>query len=217
MKSKKFKYLDVLIDNPKSWMWQYVESLENILEKYGEHMRFFKSVNEIEHGDVMFVLSCDRILKKQDLQKHKNNIVIHESDLPKGKGWSPLSYQVEQGINKIPVTLFEATIKLDSGDWYIKDFIELDGTELVDNIRKKQAEKTFDIIVQYLQGYPMKPYRQCCDENFYEKRTSQNQELNINKTIKDQFNKLRVSDNQMYPAHFSYRGKKYILKIEEIE
>lgn len=218
MKSKKFRYLDVIIDNPKSWMWQYVERLEDILEKYADDVRFFKSVDEIEHGDVMFILSCDKILKKQDLQKHKNNIVIHASDLPQGKGWSPWSWEVENGAKSLTLTLFEAELSLDSGPWYVKDTIELDGFELINDIRKLLAIKEFEMIDQYLNKYPMKPNKQVGEESFYEKRTSKNQELDIDKTIKEQFDKLRVCDNENYSAHFFIdmgggRKQKYILKI----
>jgi len=204
--------LDILIDNPNSWFWEYIDFLVYILKRYGK-VSIFKNHNEIEDGDILFILSCDKILKKDILKKHKNNIVIHESDLPKGKGWSPVSYQVEEGKNKIPITLFEADEKVDSGSWYIKDFINLDGSELIDEIRKKQAFKTIEIIEKYLLNYPIKPKKQKGKESFYPKRTQKNQELDINKTIKEEFNKLRVCDNERYPAHFYISGKKYILKI----
>jgi len=216
MKSKRFKYLDIIIDNPNSWMWQYIPILENILNKFSQNVRIFKNSKEIKNGDILFILSCDKILKSEDLNKHINNIVIHESDLPQGKGWSPLSYQIEHGVNNIPITLFEADIQLDSGKWYIKDLIKLNGTELINEIRKKQALKSFDMIKEYLIKYPMKTIEQIGTSTYYKKRISKNQELDINKTIKEQFNLLRVCDNNNYPAHLFIDNKKYILKIEEV-
>ena len=50
-------------------------------------------------------------------------------------------------------------------------------------------------------------------ETFYPKRTLKDSELNIFKSIEEQFNLLRVVDNERYPAHFFYKGKKYLLKI----
>jgi methionyl-tRNA formyltransferase len=46
-------------------------------------------------------------------------------------------------------------------------------------------------------------------------RTSKDSKLNMNKTIKNQFNLLRIVDNERYPAYFIYNNKKYILKIYE--
>ena len=50
-------------------------------------------------------------------------------------------------------------------------------------------------------------------QSFYPKRTEKDSELKITKTIKEQFNLLRVCDNDRYPAFFYINDKKYILKI----
>ena len=90
----------------------------------------------------MFILSCEKILDEKKLVYHKNNIVIHPSALPKGKGWSPLAWQILEGQNIIPFSLFEASKELDSGPVYLRDELILTGFELNDEIKKKQAEKT---------------------------------------------------------------------------
>ena len=38
-------------------------------------------------------------------------------------------------------------------------------------------------------------------------------ELNINKTLKSQFNLLRICSNDFYPAFFKHKNNKYIIKI----
>ena len=45
------------------------------------------------------------------------------------------------------------------------------------------------------------------------KRTWADGELDINKTIKDNFNLLRVGNNDAWPSFFYHKGTKYILKI----
>jgi len=202
MKSKNFKYLDVIIDNPNSWMWSYILILENILNNFSQNIRIFRDANEIMKGDILFILSCDKILNEKDLNKHNNNIVIHASDLPKGKGWSPWSWEVESGVKELTLTLFEAELVLDSGHWYIKDKITLDGGELIDDLRNLIALKEFDMIENYLLNYSMKANKQKGNETFRKKRTSKNQELDIEQSIKEQFNKLRICDNENFPAHF---------------
>ena len=49
------------------------------------------------------------------LALHKNNLVIHASDLPQGKGWSPMPWQIAEGRNDIVFTLFEAVAGVDAG------------------------------------------------------------------------------------------------------
>ena len=49
--------------------------------------------------------------------------------------------------------------------------------------------------------------------SFYRKRTPEDSELDIDKTIREQFNLLRAVDNNRYPAFFKLNGQKYTLKI----
>jgi methionyl-tRNA formyltransferase len=213
MKLKKFQTVDILIDNPTSWMWDYISELKTIVSKYTNSIRIFQ--DKIEEGEILFILSCDKILKYEDLLKHKSNIVIHASDLPKNRGWSPWIWEVERGAKEIHLTLFEADIDVDSGKYYIKDKVLLDGYELIDELRKKIALKAMFMMENYLIKYPMNGKEQVGIETYNPKRNNKNQELDINKTIIEQFNKLRVCDNSRYPAHFYVDGIKYVLRIEK--
>jgi len=208
-----FSKIDVLIDNPDSWIWEYESEILRLLSGFTKQLHIYKDMNLIDAGDILFLLSCNRLLPENILSRHINNIIVHESDLPKGKGWSPLSWQVEAGYNEIPITLFEAAKKVDNGAWYLKDKIILSGYELIDEIREKQLRKTLEMIDYFLKNYPMFPKPQKGDETFYPKRNFKHQELDINATIMDMFNKLRVCDNERYPAHFYINNKKYIFKI----
>ena len=51
------------------------------------------------------------------------------------------------------------------------------------------------------------------ESSFNKQRTKLNSKININKSIKSQFNLLRICDNERYPIFFNYKKKKFILKI----
>lgn len=203
--------ITILTDNPNSWILPFVEQLKVKLNSYIVHHVF--SHNEIKEGDLMLILSCENIISEQILSLHKNNIVVHASDLPRGKGWSPLAWQVLEGKNNIPITLFEASKDVDAGDIYIKDVIHLDGTELNEEIKLKQGLKTVEMICQYINGHYSSSVSQNGESTFYPKRTENDSEIDINKTIREQFNLLRVVDNERYPAFIKIKDKKYIIKI----
>ena len=57
------------------------------------------------------------------------------------------------------------------------------------------------------------PHDQFGYETFYPKRNPSDSELDINKTIKDQFNLMRIVDNEEYPAFFYMGDKKFVIKI----
>ena len=53
------------------------------------------------------------------------------------------------------------------------------------------------------------------EESFYPKRTAKDSELDVTKSIAEQFNLLRVVDNERYPAFFRYNNNTYIIKIKK--
>jgi len=210
---RRYLKLSILIDNPKSWLNLYLGDLCEVIRKYDSGFIFVQNAADIPKGNILFILSCNRILDNKALSKNQHNIVIHEGDLPRDRGWSPLTWQVERGRRIIPITLLEASENVDAGDYYIKDKIILDGTELIDELRHKLFMKTIEVLVRYLRGFPMKPIPQKGKATYNRKRAPKDNELSVNKSIKSQFNKMRVADNQRYPLYFRYRGKKYVIKI----
>jgi methionyl-tRNA formyltransferase len=204
-----------ILTTENSTFKKYVNFFNNKLKKRGYISNiFYDHLNIPEDQDVVFILSYFKLIKEEYLKKHKHNIVVHGSDLPKGKGWSPIIWQIIEGKNKIPMTLFEAVPEMDAGDYYIKDYINFEGHELSKEIRKKQAEKTIEMCLKFLENYnQLKLKKQVGKSTFYKKRNKNDSEININKTINGQFNLLRVVDNKEYPAFFYKDGYKYIIKI----
>ena len=108
-------------------------------------------------------------------------MVVHASNLPKGKGFSPIQWQILEKKNEINFCLLKAATKVDSGEIYEKDFISLDGTELYDKIRYFQAIATMKIIYRFLKKYPnVISIQQNGKSTFYRRRTKKDSILNIN-------------------------------------
>lgn len=137
--------ITILTDNPNSWIIPFIEELKIYLVRDHEVKHVFES-EQVESGDILFILSCEKLVKSQILKLNKNNIVVHPSDLPKQRGWSPLTWQVLEGKNVIPICLFEAHPIADGGGVYIRDEIKLDGTELNSGMKQKQGEITLKMI-----------------------------------------------------------------------
>ena len=205
--------ITILTDNPNSWILPYVEELKKEFSGTHQIHHVFK-FTDIIGGDVMLVLSCEKILKSEYLKLHKSNVVVHPSKVPLGKGWSPLAWQILEGSNYIPVTLFEAVEAVDAGDVYIVDYIKLEGHESNDEIKHQQGLLTIKMVTNYINEFgSFIAVPQRGEETFYSRRGSKESELDVNKTIAEQFNLFRVVDNERYPAHFHLKGNKYILKI----
>ena len=90
----------------------------------------------------------------------------------------------------------------------------MSGNELGQDLREIQAEKTYELILRYVNEYPnVEGVEQNGDATYFPRRYPKDSELNINESLKSQFNLLRVVDNENYPAFFVIDGTKYILKI----
>lgn len=108
--------ISILCDNPHSWIVPYAEELQTELKARGHDVSIFEKAEEIQEGDCAFFLGCEGIVGKDIRARNAHNIVIHESALPVGRGWSPLTWQILEGKNDIPITLIEAEERIDSGD-----------------------------------------------------------------------------------------------------
>lgn len=208
--------ISILVDVPNSWILPWVKILEDELILRGNEVNFVREAHLIEEGDIAFLLGCVKIVSDDVLYRNNHNIVVHPSALPKGKGFSPLAWQIIEGKNEIPVSLFEAVPETDAGDIYLQDIIYLNGDELNDEIKEKQGKVTVSLCLKFIDEIEyIKPQKQSGDETFYPRRTEKSSELEPNKTIAEQFNLLRIVDNDRYPAFFILNGKKYIIKINK--
>ena len=204
-----------LINNKKSWMWDYIYDFKDKLGSLGYDIVVIDENKSLtKGGELSFFLGCTKIVPKKYLRFHKHNFVIHHSDLPKGRGSSPLVWQVIEGKNKIPFCLFEAVEEVDAGDIYIKSYLELDGSELLDEIFEKRWEVEKKMILKLLDIYPnINGIKQKGKATFYQRRNKKDDEISVDATIRELFNHFRIINNEKWPAHFFYKGHKYILKI----
>lgn len=207
------KQISVLVDND-SWILPHAEQLVLDLLRKGHDAALVRNSNEVRPGWINFMLGCTRIVGPDTLIKNKHNLVVHESDLPHGRGFAPMAWQILEGKNIIPICLIEAASNVDAGDIWIKDHISLTGTELCDEWREMQGKKTVMLCLQFVEQYAsLTPQKQKGATSFYERRRSTDSRIDPNKTLADQFNHLRIVDNERYPAFFEMDGCRYILKI----
>ena len=101
---------------------------------------------------------------------------------------------------------------------YLQEPLILEGNELIDEIRIKLNAVIETLIFKFIEEYDsLQPKEQEGDPTYYPRRTPQDSQLDINKTIEQQFNLMRTVDNEKYPAFFIYDGYKYYLKIYKAE
>lgn len=216
--SLKYK-VGFLFDRDNDWIYRELGGLTWLAEHLPRY-DFVEAFNEkdITGLDVLFILGYTKIIPADILASNGLNLVIHESALPLGRGFSPVQWQILEGATEIPVCMIEAAHPADSGDIFEKTTIELDGQELLPEIRIAQANATKKLVTALLKSFPN--YSKSPQEGqatYYRRRSREDDRLDPDKTIKEQFNQLRIADNDLYPAFFEINGSRYMVRITRAE
>lgn len=207
----------ILVDDINSWFIPFSHKLKEKLQSDNIIVNEYNNSKDVSDEDICFILSCTKILKKEFIDKHKHNIVVHASDLPKGKGFTPLKWQIMEGKNDIPLTLFEAVETCDAGPYYFKDVIHFEGYEMLDEMQEKMANKIIDMCCHFVGNLgKMKPIEQRGESTYYRKFTQDDDVLDVNISIKDAFSRFRVADFERFPLYFDYESHRYSIVIRRI-
>jgi methionyl-tRNA formyltransferase len=213
-------YKITIITDQSSWLLPYIQDVKAQWQQRGHDVVVCHTNAELLGGDFCFCLSCSELVTQEKRHLYRNTLVVHESDLPQGRGWAPVAWQILAGQKTIPVVLLEAEEAVDSGVIYLTDSITLTGTELHSEWRELQAKATFRLCDQWLSEYPevLKRFvEQTGEATYFAKRLPKDSELDVNMSLAEQFDLLRVVDNDRYPAFFNHAGKRYKLTIEPME
>ncbi len=210
---KKKSKVTFLFDEKNDWIKNFLyKSFKKKSRRY--LFKIESNFKKIKNQNIVFILNYTKILPKSFLLKNNLNLVVHTSALPKGKGFAPLQWQILENKTKIPICLLEADEKFDSGAIIERGHFFLNGTELNTQLRNIQAVEIIKIINKFLKKYPnFKRLKQIGKSTYYRRRYSKDSKLDINISLRKNFNLLRIVDNEKYPAYFEYKGKKYIIKI----
>jgi methionyl-tRNA formyltransferase len=193
--------------------------LEGWLKRQAAHqVELVQQKDRLSGGEILILVSCHDFIDRETRAKYGVTLVIHASDLPRGRGWSPHIWQVLEGKNKIVVTLLEADDNIDSGAIWTQKLISLEGHELVDEINAALFDAEVALMDFAVENYgKITPRSQDGREaTYYPRRIPQDSRIDPYRDLASQFDLLRVADPCRYPAFFDLRGKRYAIRIEKI-
>jgi|TARA_B110000495_G_scaffold177325_1_gene169330 methionyl-tRNA formyltransferase len=137
-------------------------------------------------------------------------VCLHESNLPKFRGGSPLQNQIIRGITKTKTTAFFMSKGIDEGDIILQQDLSLSGR--MDEIFLRMIENDFKIIEKIILGN-YKLTKQKGRRSIFKRRKPEESELDSSPHSLEYFyNFIRMLDDP-YPNAFIRLGdKKVILK-----
>lgn len=210
--------ISILCTDTMHPVMSYLTKWRNEENSRGHEVSIYSDKTELLSGDFLFLISCGQIVEKNITEKFTYSLVIHASDLPAGRGWSPHIWSILNKESVITVSLLEADEKVDAGRIWCKKEIRLDGHELLDEINKLLFETELQLMSYAVDNFTqIKPYQQVGQPSYWPKRKPEDSRLDPNKTIAEQFDLLRVADNTRYPCFFDYLGHSYVVQINKVK
>jgi methionyl-tRNA formyltransferase len=135
-------------------------------------------------------------------------VCLHESNLPKFRGGSPLQNQIIRGITKTKTTAFFMSDGIDEGDIILQKNLSLKGK--IEDIFLRMIENDFKIITKIISGkYTVK--KQKGIPTLFKRRKPEESELKkINFSKEYLYNFIRMLEDP-YPNAFIQLGKRKII------
>jgi methionyl-tRNA formyltransferase len=180
-------------------------------------MSLVDTTSQVTTGDLLFLISCHEIVGPKLRERFKHTLVLHASDLPLGRGWSPHIWEVLQGADRITVTLLEAQDGVDCGDIWAKETFLLEGHELYNEIDEKLFATELRLMDYAVSKYELiSPQAQDPKQaTSYPRRKPEDSRINPHLPLAEQFDLLRVANPDRFPAFFDLRGKRYHISISK--
>jgi len=135
----------------------------------------------------------------EEIYKNYNCIVFHMTDLPFGKGGSPLQNLISRGIYQTKISAIKVVKELDSGPIYLKKDFSLHGN--AEEIFIRASKVISEMIDEIIKTQP-EPIGQEGTPVTFKRRTPEMSNIETIKDIVKLFDYIRMLDAEGYPKAF---------------
>lgn len=146
-------------------------------------------------------------------------IIFHMTDVPFGRGGSPLQNLIARGIYETKISALRCVEDYDAGPVYLKYPLSLYGT--AEEIYMRAAEVVKDMIVEIIQKQPQ-PVEQQGTVIYFQRRKPEDGDISQLDTLEKVFDYIRMLDAEGYPKafletkHFRFEFERASLKQGKI-
>lgn len=191
------------------------------------HRKYIKEIATRTNKDVTYIdnkeyITYDYLYKLQpewvffphwsyiipaEVYANMNCVIFHMTDLPFGRGGSPLQNLIARGIYETKLSALKCTAKLDAGDIYIKQPLSLWGT--AEEIYLRAAELTKEMIIQIVKEKPQL-HKQQGEPVVFQRRKPSEGDIGKLEALSEVFDYIRMLDADTYPPAFLDKNNLHI-------
>jgi methionyl-tRNA formyltransferase len=134
-----------------------------------------------------------------DIFENHECVIFHMTDVPFGRGGSPLQNLIVRGIRDTKVTALRCVAEMDAGDVYMKSPLSLDGT--AEEILRRAGDITGEMIKCILRDNPI-PLPQSGEVTTFRRRTPEEGNIADLMDLERVYDYIRMLDADGYPRAF---------------
>jgi len=209
----------LLCNNPEHPVMPYLRRWVSRNDRLHD-VELIESIKDASGGDMLFLISCSEKILKEDRDSYRRTLVLHASDLPFGRGWSPHVWDIIEGANQLFLTLLDAEDVIDSGRIWKKEKIDIPKhylwNEINDALFSAEME-LLDFAIASLDSIEPQDQDESIVPTYRRKRSPEDSRISPERTIAEQFDLLRMCDPERFPAFFDHLGHRYTLKLEKAD
>lgn len=207
----------IIIATIKSWN---VERAKAMQEKYqGQHEILICTKKEEltlqkveEYAPDYIFLPHWSFYLPEEITRRFQCVVFHMTDLPYGRGGSPLQNLIVRGHKETKISAIQVTSQFDAGPVYMKKKLTLEGS--AQEIFVRAADIIFsEMIPCFLRG-EMTPVEQVGEPVVFKRRKPEESEIKADMQPETIYDYIRMLDAEGYPRAYLDYGK-YRLSFEE--
>lgn len=134
-----------------------------------------------------------------ELYEHHECIIFHMTDLPFGRGGSPLQNLISRGIYETQISALRCVKELDAGPIYFKRPLSLHGT--AQEIYMRASVIIEDMIISLIENSPV-PQEQSGEPVVFKRRNKDEGNIDKLETLEKIHDFIRMLDADGYPSAF---------------
>lgn len=162
----------------------------------------FLRLSELRPRYVFFPHWSHRI--PADVFQNFECVIFHMTDLPFGRGGSPLQNLVARGIYETQISALRCVEELDAGPIYLKRPLSLHGA--AEEIFLRASDAIEQMIIEIIRATPQ-PIEQKGEATFFKRRTPAQGNLLEASSLDQAFDLIRMLDADGYPSAYINAGR----------
>ncbi len=199
---------NILIVSEKSWNKELVSYLQSTMPQYAFYLISQKEDFTVERiGSIspvkIFIPHWSYIIPSAIFERYEC-IVFHMTDLPYGRGGSPLQNLIVRGLTATKLSALRVEVGLDTGPVYLKMDLSLSGT--AEEIFVRVNELVGKMIVEIIQNN-LQPVPQEGDPVVFKRRKPEQSDMSGLEKLEEIFDYIRMLDADGYPHAYIEKGE----------